>query len=219
MAHSTQGTKICIIKDGATAVSITPTGASLAAPSVITTATTGTLKDGDLVFLPADATGIPEIDGKWWVIGGLVTDTSFNLVGSVATGSTGTFSAGTAINGYPETAMQCLCFSSISFNRESPASISVATFCDTTATVPGSSTSAGTMDFSGYVDIAEADYKELLKLEASGDHTTFRIMLPKNGTIIFEGIVNQITVGIPLEGAATYSGTVTLKSAARHLFD
>ena len=102
MAKSTQGTKICIVKDGATAVSVTPTGASKAAPSVITTASTAALKDGDLVFLPADATGLSEIDGKWWVVANLVADTSFELLGSDTTAATGTFSAGTAIDGYTD---------------------------------------------------------------------------------------------------------------------
>ena len=218
-AKSTKGTKICIVKDGATGVSITPTGASLAAPSVITTLDTDTLKDGDLIYLGAAATGIPEIDGKWFVVANLVADTSFELLGSDATGSTGTFAAGTTMKGYPEAAnMQCICLSGISFNRDTPDNISTATFCDSTASIPGSSTSAGSVDFTGYVNIADADYKELLKLEESGNDTAFRITLPSNGTIVFPATITQISIEIALEGAVSYSGSATLKSAAKHLF-
>ena len=218
-AKSTKGTKICIVKDGATGVSITPTGASLAAPSVILTADTDTLKNGDLIYLGAAATGIPELDGKRWIVDALVADTSFALLGSDATGSTGTFAAGTTMKGYPEAAsLQCICLSGITFNRDTPDTISTATFCDTTSSIPGSNTSAGSVDFTGYVNIAEADYKELLKLEASGKDTAWRVMLPGNGYIVFDAIVNQISIEIPLEGPVSYSGSATLKSAARHLF-
>ena len=218
-AKSTKGTKICIVKDGATGVSITPTGASLAAPSVILTADTDTLKNGDLIYLGAAATGIPEIDGKWFVIANLVADTSFELLGSDATGSTGTFAAGTTMKGYQSSTMTCLCLSGITFNRDTPDTISVATFCDTTASLPGSNTSAGSVDFEGFVDVTAADYKALLKLEASGAETTFRIALPGNGTIVFPATISQISVSIPLEGAVSYAGSATLKSAARHLFN
>ena len=218
-AKSTKGTKICILQDGAAGVSITPTGASLAAPSVVLTADTDTLKNGDLIYLGAAATGIPEIDGKWWVVDALVADTSFALLGSDATGSTGTFAAGTTMKGYPEaTTMQCLCLSGITFNRDTPDTISVSTFCDTTASIPGSNTSAGSVDFEGYVDVTAADYKELLKLEASGGETTFRVTLPNNGVIVFPATISQISVSVPLEGAISYSGSATVKSAARHLF-
>ena len=79
MAKSTAGTKICIVKDGATTgVSVVATGVSKAAPAEVTTASTGTLKDGDLVFIPAAGTGLSEIDGKWCVVTNLVTDTTFD---------------------------------------------------------------------------------------------------------------------------------------------
>ena len=217
-AKSSKGVQICVISDGATGFTITPTGASLASPSVILTADTDTLKNGDLVYLGAAATGISEIDGKWFVIANLVADTSFELLGSDATGSTGTFAAGTTMKGYVSTTMTCLCLSGITFNRDTPDTISVSTFCDTTASIPGSNTSAGSVDFEGYVDVTAADYKELLKLEASGGETTFRVTLPNNGVIVFPATISQISVSVPLEGAISYSGSATLKSAARHLF-
>lgn len=215
-AKSTAGVKICITKDGATGQTVTPTAVTKAAPAEITAA--NTLKAGDLVYLAADSTGLSEIDGKWWVVGPNPTGTEFTLLGSDTTASAGTFTAGTDIKGYAETDMVCLCLSEITFNRDAPDTISTATFCDTTASIPGSNTSAGSVDFGGYVNIADADYKELLKLEASGDDTTWRVMLPGNGYIVFPAVINQISIGVPLEGAVTYSGTASLKSAAKHLF-
>ena len=217
-AKSTKGTKICIVKDGATGVTlVAATAVSKAAPTEITVA--NTLKAGDLVYLAADSTGLSEIDGKWWVVGPAPTATKFTLLGADTTGSTGTFTAGTAIKAYSDADMQCICLSGITFNRDTPDTISTATFCDTTSSIPGSSTSAGSVDFTGYVNIADADYKELLKLETSGADTAWRVMLPGNGYIVFDAIVNQISIDIPLEGAVAYSGSATLKSAARHLFD
>jgi hypothetical protein len=219
MAKSTAGTEFCVVKDGATTgVSVTPTGASKAAPCEISTASTGTLKNGDLIWIPAAGTGLSEVDGKWWVITNLVADTTFDLLGSDTTASTGTFAAGVGIKGHGDADMECLCLSSISFNRDQPDTISTATFCDTTSSIPGSATSAGSIDFGGYVDITDTDYKALLALEASGAETAFRVMLPNNGYIVFPATINQITVDIPLEGAVAYSGSATLKSAARHLF-
>jgi len=218
MAQSTAGTTICVTKSGAVGVSIVPTGASKAAPSVITTASTETLENGNLIWIPEDGTGITELDGNWFIVSDLVTDTSFALLGSDASLSTSTFLAGAPLHGYDETDMQCLCLSEITFNRDTPDTISIGTFCDPTASMPGSVVQAGTVDFGGYVDISENDYKELLKLEETQEETVWRITLPNNGYIVFPAVISQITWDIPLEGAVAYSGTAVLKSEAEHLF-
>ena len=218
MAQSTAGTTICVTKSGAVGVSIVPTGASKAAPSVVTTTSTETLENGSLIWLADDSTGLSELDGNWFIVSGLVADTSFELLGSDASASTGTFVAGTPMHGYDESDMQCLCLSEITFNRDTPDTISIGTFCDPTASMAGSVVQAGTVDFGGYVDISENDYKELLKLEDTQEETVWRITLPNNGYIVFPAVISQITWDIPLEGAVAYSGTAVLKSEAEHLF-
>ena len=86
-AKSTKNTRICLIRDGATGVTlVAATVVSKAAPTEITVA--NTLKAGDLVYLAADSTGLPEIDGKWWVVGPTPSATKFTLLGSDTTGST-----------------------------------------------------------------------------------------------------------------------------------
>lgn len=218
MAKSTKGVQICLTKSGSTGTDITPTAASKAAPAEITTTATGATKNGDLIYVPKGTTGLSEIDGMWWVVDGLVKDTSLQLLGSDTTASTGTFATTAAIKAYAEIDLECLCLSEITFNRDEPETISAATFCDTTASIPGNSASAGSISFSGFVDVTATDYKELLRLEKSGAEAGFKITLPDNGFVVFPATINQISMAIPLEGAVSYSGSATLKSAQRHLF-
>lgn len=214
MAKTSKGTKICVVKSSAAGTSITPTGATTAKPVEITAA--NTLKVGDLVTLAADSTGLSEVDGKTWVVG-TASATKFTLLGSDAAASTGSFAAGTAITGYSETDLECICLSSIGFNQDTPQPISVATFCDTTASIPGNPGSSS-IDFAGYADISGTDYAFMLDLAATNDMAHWRIMMPNNGYIVFDGTVDSINWGVPIEGAYTYSGTATLASAPRHLF-
>lgn len=215
MAKSTKGTKICVTKAGAAGTTVTATAATKAKPAEITA--TNTLADGDLIYLPSDATGLSEIDGKTWVVAG-ATGTKFTLLGSDTTASTGTFTAGTAMTGYKAADIECICFSGITLNRDNAQPISVATFCDTTATIAGPETSAGSLEFTGYADSTKADYKALLALQESGDIAHWRVEMPGNGYLVFDATVDSVNIGIPLEGAYTYSGSATLSSKARHLF-
>lgn len=215
MAKSTKDTKICVTKSGAAGTTVTATAVSKAKPAEITA--TNTLTVGDMVYLADDSTGLSEIDGKTWIVGS-ATATTFTLLGSDTTGSSGTFAAGTAIKGYKEADFECLCLSSISFNRDTAQPVSVATFCDTTATIPGPAPAAGTMDFAGYADTTKTDYSTLLDLEESGSVEHWRVTFPGNGYLLFDASVDVINVGVPLEGAYTYSGTATLISRSRHVF-
>lgn len=216
MAKSTRGTKICVVKPAATGTSLTVTGVSKAKPAEVTA--TNTFKGGEVITIPAGSTGIPEVDGKSWIVDTPI-GTKFNLLGSDSTGSTGTFAAGTAKPSvYAEADMECLCLSSLSFNRDTSSPVSVATFCDPTSTVPGPDASAGSVDFGGYVDITDTDYAALLDLEELGTEVVWRITMNSNGYVVFPATITQIDLGIPIEGAYTYSGSATLGSKPRHLF-
>lgn len=216
MAKSTRGTKICVVKTSATGTSLTVTAATKAKPVELTA--TNTLANGNVIKIPAGSTGLPEIDGKSFVVANVAAG-KFELLGSDATASTGTFLAGAAKpTAYAESDMECLCLSSMTFNRDTSTPASVATFCDPTATVPGPAAGAGTLDFGGYIDITDTDYAALLDLVDSGLETIWRVTLNQNGYVVFPAIVSQIDMGIPIEGAYTYSGTATLSSSPRHLF-
>lgn len=224
-AYSTKGTKVCVLKGSATATPLTPTSISKAAPAVVTVAAVTGIATGDLVKIPATgqagATGYSELDGKTWVVGTIVSlANTFELVGSDTTASTGTLAGTPSISHYPNTAsMLCLCLSSITFNPESANTVSVATFCDPTATIASQVVGAGTIDIAGYIDIADSGYKELIAAEADGKSREWRVTIGNGqGYLLFEGVLSSLSLDLPIDGAAGYSGTITLSSKYRHLF-
>lgn len=218
-ARSSKGVKICIVKGGATGVTLTISAATKAAPSVLTVTGDTGIVPGSVIKLANNATGLTELDGKTWIAGPNTTTGSLELLGSDASASTGTFSAGASVStGYAEGDMVCLCLSQIGFNPETPQTISVGTFCDPGATLPSGVTGAGTASFAGYVDVTQDDYKELVAAEADRNPREFRILLPNNGYMTFPGTVGSLNLDIPIEGAIGYSGTITLGAKPRHLY-
>ena len=221
-AYSTKGTKVCVLTGAATATSGTPTAISKAAPASVTVASTSALKIGDLVTIPATGvtgcTGFPELDGKSWIVGN-VTGTTFTLLGSDTKSSTATLAAGASMKFYGDADFACLCLSSITFNPESASNVSVATFCDPTATIPSQVVGSGTVDIAGFVDIDDAGYKELMLAYADGKARDWRITLGNDqGYIMLNGILSALNIDIPIDGATGYNGTISLSSRYRHLF-
>ena len=224
-AYSSKGTKVCVLKGSATATSLTPTAISKAAPAVVTVASVTGLTVGDLVKFP-DTTdpgysGFAELADKTFAISKIdPTSKTFELAGADTTTSTGTLGATPTIAQYPSaTSMLCLCLSSLAFNPESANSISTATFCDPTASIASQVVGAGTIDIGGFVDIADAGYKELVAAEADGKSRSWRITLGNGqGYILFDGVLSALSLDIPLDGAIAFKGTVTLSSKYRHLF-
>ena len=217
-ASNSKDVSVCMVKRSATPIVVTPTDASKARPSVVLTSDTTGLVEGMLIKLSDDSTGLSEIDGKWFIIENVVTDTSFELGGSDTSASTGTFAAGGPINAYPENQMDCLCLSSIEFNPESPEVLSVGTFCEPSASISSASTSAGTVDIAGYVDTTSPDYSAILDWYTDGLPRTVRIKLPNNGAILFDCVLNSINWDVPLDGAISWSGTATLNAHPIHRY-
>lgn len=216
-AKSTKGVKICVVKGGTSGVNLGDiTALTSANPAVATVADTTGLAVGDVVSIPAGATGT-NLDGKSWIIGAL-TSTSLTFLGSDTTGETFTAAPTVDLIGHAATDMECLCLSSLSFNPEQAQTVSVATFCDPTASIPGAVVGAGTLEFGGYVDVTTNEYKELMAMDADGKERIWRITLPGNGYIVFPGTLASFNWDIPLEGAVAYSGTLALGSKPRHLF-
>ena len=224
-AYSSKGTKVCVLKGSATATSLTPTAISKAAPAVVTVASVTGLTVGDLVKFP-DTTevgyaGFSELAGKTYAISKITAvGNTFELAGADTKASTGTLAATPSISQYPSaTSMLCLCLSSLAFNPESANSISTATFCDPSASIASQVVGAGTIDIGGFVDIADAGYKELIAAEADGKSRSWRITLGNNqGYILFDGVLSALSLDIPLDGAIAFNGTVALSSKYRHLF-
>lgn len=202
----------------------TAVAAGTVAPSAITaakpaalTVTASTLVAGDMIFV--DKTGIAAIDGKWWIVGAGSTTTSVELLGSDNTGGATTVAGGAVFNTRSGAgSMECLCLSNFAIQRDTPGTISVATFCDPSASVPSVVTQAGTVTIGGYVDTNAADFKAVVAADMDGKKHQFRVTLPNNGYIVFEGVVSGFSYDIPLDGALAWSATITLSGVPRHLF-
>lgn len=222
-ATSTKGTKLCVLAKSATGTPLVPTAISKATPAEVSVAATTGLKAGMLVKFPATgatgATGFAELDGKVWAVAN-VTGTTFDLVGSDTTASTATLAGTPSITAYQgANDMACICASVIEFNPEDSNTVSVATFCDPTATIPSQVVGAGTVNLEGYVDTNDAGFLELLKASEDGVSRDFRITRG-DGTsyYLFSGIVGNITPTLPLDGAEGFSTSITLGSKYRFLF-
>lgn len=217
-ASNSKGVTIRTLRPDATPEEITPTSISSAKPAVVTTASTGTVVDESLVWIPAGATGMSSLDGKWWAVANLVADTSFELLGSDTTDEVYEPTGDPELMVYGLSDSIILCWATMTFNIGQPDSISTATFCDPTAAVPGIVVEAGTVDFTGYVDITDEDYQFLNDAYELGSNNPYRIYMPNNGVLIFDGVINSFSLDIPIDGAIGYSGQITLASKPRHLF-
>jgi hypothetical protein len=232
MAVSTRGTAICMAAKTPTGAAIVPTAITPAAAAagvaagdatLAIAATTGIVA-GDMVKIPTantpGATGFPELDGKVFVVGSVGTGT-ITLRGANITGTTGTLAATPSLQHWAAADFTCLCLSEFTLNPGSPSTISTATFCDPTASVPSSVVEAGTINIAGFIDGAAADYKALIQADLDGVARNFRITLPNtavNGYIEFSGVVSALSYSLPIDGAAGYSATITLGGKVRHLF-
>jgi hypothetical protein len=219
-ARNSKGVTVCVTKGSAVPNVDTPTAIAKATGvndnrvHIDLASTTG-YSPGDLVGIPDGATGFACVDGKAWTVGE-VDATGIILNGTVF--STGTLSATPSINHYDSTQMVCLCLSDLKFSAEKGTTVSVATFCDPSASIPSASTTAGTVDMGGFVDVSTADYKEIITSEADGVERMYRIMLPNNGEIIFPAIVSTLGWDIPIDGAVAWTAQLALGSRPRHLF-
>lgn len=220
-AKSTKDTKICITRGDAMPLGLVPADISKAAPAVVSMGagevTTSGITDGDIVTV--HNTGFESLDGKVFVVSNVDTGAdTFELVGSDTTLETATYdNVAGGILRYTSDDLECLCLSEFTLNKTAPGTISVGTFCDPSATLPGNA-SETTIDFAGYVDITDSAYIELLAAEDDGATRLLRVILPENGYLV--GVVTITSIGwdIPLEGGVGYTGTMLLQSAIRHIF-
>ena len=174
--RNTKGLKIYLEKAGATAVTKDGTDGGTTLTGIAANGTTSTHTDltvdavagvaaGDVIEM--SGTGFDELDGKSFIVVA-ATGTKIEINGDI-TGSTGTFNAATAKAVVtPVTQMDGLCLSSIGVNADTPSTVSIPTFCDPSASVPGTTASAGTLDFGGYLDTTDAGFKALSAAEIDG---------------------------------------------------
>jgi hypothetical protein len=221
-AKNTKGVTVCVTKGGATPAAGTPTAIAKATGAgdnrahIAVTPTTG-YKAGDVIKFPAGATGFADLDGKSFTIAA-VDAAGFTLNGTDFSKMTGTLSLTPTFSHYIDSDMVCLCLSDLKFNAEKGSVVSTGTFCDPSASIPSASTTAGTVDIGGFVDVTTADYKEIIEAEADGVERIFRIKMPSNGEIVFPAIVSSLGWDIPIDGAMAWTAQLALGSRPRHLF-
>jgi hypothetical protein len=211
-AKNSKGIQVCITGDVAAtpAKTITAIAAGTKPNSVDVTAT-GTYVIGDVVKF--GDVGYASLSNKSFPVTALSTG-GFEI-GNVSLGSGG-LAATPTVEHFDASDFTCLCLSSIGIQSETPATISVATFCDPTASIPGSSGAAGTLNFAGFVDVTAKDYPALVAAVEDGKERIIRISLPGNGYITAPLTISSLTWDLPLDGAIGFSGSATLAAKAKH---
>ena len=212
-AQSSAGIIIKMTKGASTAVATKPTAIVGAKITV-----TNTAKEGDIVVF--GKTGFPALDGKTFVVATGPKATEFDIVlgGLDASAITGTLDAKAEVTVYPASDVITLCVSSIGLNPETAGDINVPTYCDPSATIPGSVASAGSLQLGGYMDVKSEDYKELLQAELDGKVRYLDIDLLDNGNIVAPFKVKSLKWDLPLEGSIAYTVEATMLSKPVHLF-
>lgn len=211
-AQSTSEVNIYLTTGTATTVTM-DAAPSKAAPSVITAALSGGA-NGDVVVIKE--TNWNSLDSVW--VADQVASTDFNALGSDATGESASSVAG-KVDHYTETDLTKLCLASLTINTSDPSTVSVATFCDPTASLPSQIQEAGTISFTGYVDVESADYVALYAASKSQDQRYIRINLGDDqGYLVAPVTITSFTWDLPLDGAIGYSGTMVLGSKVKHCF-
>ena len=213
-AQASTSIDIWLSTGSATSVPMTapPTNAK---PSVVGCSTTG-IVDGDLLI--PRATGMGSLDNFPYVADD-PSGTDLKLLGSDAVADP-VGSAGT-LDHYEATAVTKLCLASLSMSATDPSTVSTATYCDPTSSIASAVVEAGTMSFTGYVDINSADYQALYDASLKMDQRYIKIDLVKygqQGYLVAPVTVSSFSWDLPLESAIQYQGTFVLGSKVRHLF-
>ncbi len=211
-AQTTSQVSIYLTTGAATTVSMSapPTKA---APSVISATLSGGA-DGDVVVL--SETNWDSLDTVW--VASSVSASDFDALGSDTTGEAGAAASGKVAH-YTASDLTKLCLASLTINASEPGTTSVATFCDPTASLPSAINEAGSISFTGYVDVNSADYVALYSASKSKDQRYIRIDLGEDqGYLVAPVVLSSFTWDLPLDGAIGYSGTMVLGSAVKHCF-
>ena len=163
-------------------------------------------------------TGFPELDDKFFTIAS-VTAGGFALLGADTTGSTGVLSAAPEMDVYDAADMLKMCLNNMAFNLTTPSTIAAGTYCNPSATLPGTPTTVGTMTLGGWIDVDDEAYAELLKANDDGLQRVLTIMLPQQqGEIVAPLALSSGTWALPLDGGMGFTATADLAAEPRHLF-
>lgn len=216
-AFSSKGIRILMSKGDAVPVVLVPTAITAAKPAEVTVADTTGITDNDLIVI--SGTDIKELDGKTFAVDNM-SATTFELLGSDTSGaSTGTLGSAPKATVYPRADVLSLCLSDFSMSTNEPGTVSVATFCNPSASLPSATTEAGTVSVGGYVDETAADYLEMMKACEDGKTRVIAVEFPgSHGMLVSSVTFSDMAYEIPIEGAPSWSATGVLGSKFAHIF-
>jgi hypothetical protein len=195
-----------------------------AKPAVVTLSAITDLSAGDLIKI--SGTTLPELDGKTFVIGTVTTTGdpvgTVELKGADLTGATipGTIPATAKATVLKKaTDLLLMCLASISIDSGTPGTVSVATYCEPTASLPAIAQEAGTMTLEGWIDPTDPGYVEILAAEIDGLPRTLDIKLPGSmGDIVADITVSSVAFNLPIDGGLGFSASAVLAAKPIHRF-
>ena len=209
---------------------ITPTAITKAQPAVVTCVASAALPNQVVYCLN---TGFPELDGQYFLVGDDSTATSITLIGSNTTNSKGTLTVD--VDEPPQIAVYVegvdafpLCVSTFSYDAGITQSVSVATFCDPTATIPGALSDASAT-FAGYTSPRDHGYRALLDSAHKQDKRIIYIRVPpapgqpasatQSGVIVLEGTINSYKETYDIGQAISWTSGMVLTRASKQLWN
>ena len=208
---STKGLVIRMENNANTRTPITITAVSAAAPAVVSAATPPA--DGTIIYVPENI-GVTEIAGKFFISGNAGVG-DFELLESDTTAGTSGLLTSAGMQGLVTSSMMTIiCASAITVDNNVPGTISVATFCDPSASIPATVTELGNVTLSVFHDLADAGF-QLLKAageSATGNTRAMTITFPNaGGVLISSGVISSFGLAdVPLDGAAAWQATFAL---------
>lgn len=189
--------------------------ATKAAPSVVSVqAATEAYSEGDLVLITD--TDSKMLNGPWCA--GSPSGTQFTALSSNLINDTVTVQDG-SVEHYLQNDLTLLCLSAITINGTEPNTISVGTFCTPSATIDSQVQEAGSLTLEGYVDVTSADYPALYDAWQLNDVRLIRVDLGDDqGWLVASGRVSSVNWSVPLDGAISYTFTMTVIDPFKHCF-
>jgi hypothetical protein len=203
-------------KAAVTPTELAVTAITKAKPPICTVSSSTGMVAGE--FVTMSGTGFVELDGKTFIMGA-ITGTTFAIQSQDLTASSGVFTPASAkANYYKAADMVLLCLATLTPNVSEPGTVSTATFCDPTTSIPSAVNEAGTLTLTGFVDITSPDYQQILLAEADALQRALRVTLPSNGYLACPMTISTITWDLPTDGAIGYTVNAVMGSKMKHVF-
>lgn len=164
--------------------------------------------------------GFQELDGKLFSISAVDNGAgTITLLGSNTTTARGNMSNDARVDIWDSSDLVRMCLTGFTFNPETPGTNSVGTYCNPSATLPSTATSAGTATLTGWIDKNDLGYQELITAADDAVQRLYSIVLPQEqGEIVAPITFSSMAWDIPLDGGMGFTATGALGSNPRHLF-